>query len=52
MESVIEITHLVKNYYLGKQAIQVLKGLELTILKNEYVALMGPSGSAETETHA
>lgn len=48
MESVIEITHLVKNYYLGKQAIQVLKGLELTILKNEYVALMGPSGSGKS----
>jgi len=30
---------------MGKQALPVLKGVSLDIQKNEYVALMGPSGS-------
>ena len=37
-----------KNYYLGKQTIEVLKGITFDIFKNEYVALMGPSGSGKS----
>jgi putative ABC transport system ATP-binding protein len=48
MQGIISIQHLVKNYYLGKEAIPVLKGLELDIQQNEYVALMGPSGSGKS----
>lgn len=33
---------------MGKQSVQVLKGLSLEILKNDYVALMGPSGSGKS----
>ena len=45
---VIELHHLQKDYFLGKMTIPVLKGLEMSIFKNEYVALMGPSGSGKS----
>jgi putative ABC transport system ATP-binding protein len=48
MSPIIEVKNLVKNYYLGKQAITVLKGLELAVAQNDYVALMGPSGSGKS----
>ncbi len=48
MQPIITVQDLVKNYYLGKQAIPVLKGLNLNINQNEYVALMGPSGSGKS----
>ncbi|KIC90451.1 ABC transporter ATP-binding protein [Flavihumibacter sp. ZG627] len=47
-QPIIHLESIVKNYYMGKQAITVLKSLSLDIFKNEYVALMGPSGSGKS----
>jgi putative ABC transport system ATP-binding protein len=48
MQGIIHLENISKNYYLGKQELQVLKGLNIDIFKNEYVALMGPSGSGKS----
>jgi len=48
MDSILHLEHILKSYFLGKNELQVLKGITMDILKNEYVALMGPSGSGKS----
>jgi putative ABC transport system ATP-binding protein len=45
---IIRLQDIRKSYFMGRQALPVLKGVTLDIFKNEYVALMGPSGSGKS----
>ena len=47
-QPIIALDDIQKSYFMGKQALPVLKGVTLNISKNEYVALMGPSGSGKS----
>jgi putative ABC transport system ATP-binding protein len=46
--AVIVTTGLKKDYVLGAETVRALRGVDLTIGRNEYVAIMGPSGSGKS----
>jgi putative ABC transport system ATP-binding protein len=48
MSALISIRNVVKTYTRGKQAVEVLHGINLDIPQGDFVALMGPSGSGKT----
>lgn len=48
MSVIIETSNLVKEYQQGGRVLRVLKGVNLTVKKGEFMAIMGPSGSGKS----
>ena len=47
-EEIISIERIRKTYEVGTQQVHALAGVDLTIRRNDYVAIMGPSGSGKS----
>ncbi len=47
-DSVVEITGVRKSYVMGKNQLEVLKGVDVSIKRGEFVSIMGPSGSGKS----
>ena len=46
--AILKLTDICKDYQQGKEPVRVLKSINLTVEKGDYLAIMGPSGSGKT----
>ncbi len=47
-ENIIEIKNLTKNFITPSETLNVLRGIDFTIKRGEFVSIMGPSGSGKS----
>lgn len=47
-KEIIRLNKVVKNYHVGTETVRALQEIDLSINKNEFVAMMGPSGSGKS----
>lgn len=48
VDNIVEVVHLWKSFKIGTEEIQVLKDINLSIKKGEFISIMGPSGSGKS----
>ena len=46
----VELKDIHKSFKLGSESIEILHGIDLTVDRGEFVAMMGPSGSGKSTT--
>ena len=46
--AILKLTDICKDYEQGKEPVRVLKNVNLTVERGDYLAIMGPSGSGKT----
>ena len=46
--AILKLTDICKDYQQGREPVRVLKNINLTVERGEYLAIMGPSGSGKT----
>jgi len=48
MSDLIRVSQLTREYQMGAETVYALRGVDITIRRNEYLAVMGPSGSGKS----
>ncbi len=49
--TILELKNIKKSYYLGKEEFPVLKGLNLSFDKGDFVSILGESGGREIDVN-